>query len=93
MDKWISSSTRKAPAWMVEFVEFRQRLFLQTVEPIIVGLLGPALPESQDNAVGISLESILDAHLSLLDVQSSNFKQQSTSVESSKGFEEELFEV
>lgn len=32
-----------APAWMVEFVEFRQRLFLQTVEPIIVRILGPVL--------------------------------------------------
>jgi hypothetical protein len=43
--EWTSSSTTKAPAWMVEFVEFRQRLFLQTVEPIIVRLLGPAFPE------------------------------------------------
>jgi hypothetical protein len=34
-----------APAWMIDFVKFRKRLFLQTVEPIIVQLLGP--PEEQ----------------------------------------------
>lgn len=30
-----------APVWMIELMEFRQRLFLRTVEPIIVGILGP----------------------------------------------------
>jgi hypothetical protein len=30
-----------APAWMVDFVEFRKRLFLRTVEPVILTLLGP----------------------------------------------------
>lgn len=30
-----------APSWMVEFVAFRKRLFMRTVEPIIVTLLGP----------------------------------------------------
>jgi hypothetical protein len=45
--EWTSSSTTKAPAWMVAFVEFRQRLFLKTVEPIIVQLLGPSFPEPQ----------------------------------------------
>lgn len=30
-----------APTWMVEFIAFRQRLFLLTVEPIIVQIVGP----------------------------------------------------
>mmetsp|Transcript_11636 Transcript_11636/g.29438 ORF Transcript_11636/g.29438 Transcript_11636/m.29438 type:complete len:1131 (+) Transcript_11636:250-3642(+) len=34
-----------APTWMVEFVAFRQRLFLQTIEPIIVTILGPGEEE------------------------------------------------
>jgi hypothetical protein len=34
-------TTVTAPKWMIEFVEFRKRLFLQTVEPIIVQILGP----------------------------------------------------
>ncbi|KAG7344178.1 protein of unknown function DUF221-domain containing protein [Nitzschia inconspicua] len=44
--EWIPSPSA-APAWMVEFVQFRQRLFLQTVEPIIVQILGPVIPEQQ----------------------------------------------
>jgi hypothetical protein len=36
-----SSTEVSAPNWMVEFMAFRQRLFLQTVEPIIVKILGP----------------------------------------------------
>ena len=35
-----------APIWMVEFVAFRQRLFLWTVEPIIVQILGPVEEDS-----------------------------------------------
>ena len=52
---WISTSptnesstetiVTSAPNWMVEFVEFRQRLFLRTVEPIIVTILGPVEDE------------------------------------------------
>jgi len=34
-----------APRWMYNFVSFRQRLFLQTIEPIIVFLLGPCQEE------------------------------------------------
>ena len=30
-----------APEWMVELMAFRQRLFLRTVEPIIVTIFGP----------------------------------------------------
>ena len=37
--------TTTAPTWMVEFIAFRQRLFLQTVEPIIVTILGPGEEE------------------------------------------------
>jgi hypothetical protein len=35
----LTNST--APGWMVEFVNFRKRLFMKTLEPIIVSLLGP----------------------------------------------------
>ncbi|KAL3943621.1 MAG: hypothetical protein SGBAC_002289 [Bacillariaceae sp.] len=37
------------PNWMVQFVNFRKQLFLQTVEPVIVTLLGPVEEELQDN--------------------------------------------
>jgi hypothetical protein len=40
-----------APVWMVEFMAFRQRLFLQTVEPIIIHILGPI---EDDNETEIS---------------------------------------
>ena len=33
--------SQEAPAWMVDFVAFRKRLFLRVVEPVIVGILGP----------------------------------------------------
>jgi hypothetical protein len=34
--------TSQAPAWMINFVAFRKRIFLRVVEPVIVGILGPA---------------------------------------------------
>lgn len=34
----------KAPQWMINVMEFRQTLFLKTVEPIIVILFGPVDP-------------------------------------------------
>ena len=40
------SANVTAPQWMVNFIEFRKRLFLRTVEPIIVALLGPVVPEN-----------------------------------------------
>ena len=46
-----------APTWMVEFVAFRQRLFLRTVEPIIVLILGPV----EDNEAEIPLDENLEA--------------------------------
>jgi hypothetical protein len=36
------------PEWMVEFIKFRERLFLRTIEPVIVALLGP-LEDDDDN--------------------------------------------
>ena len=36
-----ASASATAPQWMVDFVQFRKRLFMQTVEPVIVTLLGP----------------------------------------------------
>lgn len=64
--EWMaSSSTAQAPAWMIEFVEFRQRLFLQTVEPIIVRLLGPVLPASQLEISGYSFHRAVPLQKSL----------------------------
>ena len=40
----------RAPEWMYWLVDFRQRLFLQTVEPIIVALLGPATLSEQSTS-------------------------------------------
>jgi hypothetical protein len=37
----LENSTFTPPNWMVEFVNFRKRLFLYTIEPVIVTLLGP----------------------------------------------------
>ena len=39
----------QAPQWMHDFVDFRQRLFLATVEPVIVALLGPCEEETQSD--------------------------------------------
>lgn len=36
------------PDWMIQFVEFRKRLFLRTVEPIIVTMLGPVVDENEE---------------------------------------------
>jgi hypothetical protein len=47
LDAMTNAATATAPQWMVEFVNFRQRLFMRTVEPIIVTLLGPAIPENE----------------------------------------------
>ena len=35
------ASSKQAPQWMIDFMAFRKRLFLRTVEPVIVFLLGP----------------------------------------------------
>ena len=43
---------------MVEFMAFRQRLFLQTVEPIIIQILGPI---EDDNETGTSWASTASA--------------------------------
>ena len=42
-----ATSAVAPPAWMVDFVEFRKRLFLKTVEPVIVTLLGPVVDEAE----------------------------------------------
>jgi hypothetical protein len=38
-----ASAVATAPQWMHDLMDFRQRLFLQTVEPIIVTLVGPVV--------------------------------------------------
>jgi hypothetical protein len=40
-----------APQWMIDFVDFRQSLFLQTLEPIVVTLLGPVVSTMEDYPV------------------------------------------
>jgi len=40
-----ASAASAAPEWMYQFVDFRKRLFLRTVEPIIVTLLGPVVAD------------------------------------------------
>lgn len=42
------------PQWMIDFVDFRERLFLQTVEPIIELLLGP-LEEENEHVLGATV--------------------------------------
>ena len=39
----LNDVAASAPQWMHDLIDFRKRLFLQTVEPIIVGLLGPVV--------------------------------------------------
>ena len=39
----LATTTFVPPTWMIEFVEFRKRLFLAVVEPIIVTILGPVV--------------------------------------------------
>jgi hypothetical protein len=41
------------PAWMVDFIQFRKRLFLQTVEPVILTLLGP-METKEESSIPIS---------------------------------------
>ena len=41
------SETFVPPTWMIEFVEFRKRLFLAIVEPVIVTILGPVVVEDE----------------------------------------------
>ena len=40
---------RRAPQWMYNLMAFRQRIFLVTVEPIIVALLGPVVVTNHNN--------------------------------------------
>lgn len=45
----VNATVVVAPRWMYNFVAFRKRLFLQTVEPVIVFLLGPGQQEDADD--------------------------------------------
>ena len=40
-----SDTTTAAPQWMYKVMAFRKALFLQTIEPVIVTLLGPVVPD------------------------------------------------
>jgi len=56
-----AAEVHAAPEWMVQFVEFRKRLFLRTVEPIIVAMLGPVVAENETSAVQQLPPSLLSA--------------------------------
>lgn len=51
-----------APTWMVEFMAFRQRLFLQTVEPIIIQILGPIEDDNETETSWASTASATMEH-------------------------------
>ena len=51
-----------APTWMVEFMAFRQRLFLQTVEPIIIQILGPIEDDNETETSWASTASATMKH-------------------------------
>jgi hypothetical protein len=40
-------SATVVPQWMHDFVEFRRRLFLRTIEPVILKLVGPMEDETE----------------------------------------------
>ena len=48
---------QQAPQWMIDFIAFRKRLFLRTVEPIIVFLLGPLEEEISTSSTSIATAS------------------------------------
>jgi hypothetical protein len=48
------------PAWMVDFIAFRNRLFLQTVEPVIVMLVGPV--EDKETAAAAMALRVDETH-------------------------------
>ena len=47
----MQSDSQVAPQWMHNFVDFRQRLFLKVVEPVIVTLLGPVETDEHEKDV------------------------------------------
>ena len=51
MSTFPGTNATEAPQWMHRFVDFRQRLFLQTIEPIIVFLLGPCTDGEEESDV------------------------------------------
>jgi hypothetical protein len=78
-----ASAAVTAPQWMHDLIGFRQRLFLRTVEPIIVTLLGPHIDPStvaalyEDDAPRLLCNGCVDEHhrrLSFLPSYVSNIK-------------------
>ncbi|GAX17722.1 hypothetical protein FisN_24Hh213 [Fistulifera solaris] len=60
-----TTDSTSAPQWMIHFVDFRKRLFMQTFEPLIVAAFGPV--EEEENASAINPHfSIEHRRLSLL---------------------------
>ena len=52
MDKVVDQQSLAAAQWMVDLLDFRKRLFLRTIEPVIVFCLGPVEPAKQVEADG-----------------------------------------
>jgi hypothetical protein len=49
------------PQWMMNFVEFRKRIFLHTIEPVIVQLLGPhVINDDIDETISLAANNKLD---------------------------------
>jgi hypothetical protein len=44
----LAPAAAEVPQWVLDLHQFRQRLFLRVVEPLIVLLLGPADPAHED---------------------------------------------
>jgi len=59
----FGSNEGRAPEWMYDFVAFRQSLFLKTIEPVIVTLLGPVDPTKPFaiRAQGYPLQAVYNA--------------------------------
>jgi hypothetical protein len=49
------------PQWMMNFVEFRKRIFLHTIEPVIVQLLGPhIITDDSNETISLAANNKLD---------------------------------
>lgn len=48
------------PQWLIDVHEYRQKVFLQVVEPVIVFLLGPVEEEQQENILDTAFNATKD---------------------------------
>ena len=57
---FINETTNEAHEWMVELIELRRRIFLRTVEPVVVLLLGPVVEDTTTSSSRPFLSSYPD---------------------------------